>query len=226
MGITNAKLNLISAPEVEPVSVDDLKQYLRLDTSADDNLLPGFIQAAREMAETMLWRTLVTTTWELVFDTFPPFGYSSRAAVEYAVNQIPFGSDRGYWLNVSQNLIELPNPPLQSVTSITYLDQSNTWKTLDPSNYVVSVGDPGQIQPKYASIFPITLPGMLSSVKVQFVAGYGDDATALPASVKTAIMLLAAHLYNRRDAVSEKSYTEVPMGVANLLGVAAWGGYR
>lgn len=58
---TGIKIN--SAPAVEPVSVAELKENLRLDCDTQDAMLGSLIKAARIAVETKLHRTLIETEY-------------------------------------------------------------------------------------------------------------------------------------------------------------------
>lgn len=88
-------LTVIEPPEEEPVSIETVKQHLRVDIAADDALIGTYLQAARELGEGLARRAFVTQTLRLVVDAFP-------------VNRV----------------LKLPRPPLQSVESVTYLDSN------------------------------------------------------------------------------------------------------
>ncbi len=64
-------LTVKTPPADEPVSLEDAKDHLRVDTSASDAQIAAQIQAARERAERYLGRSLVTQTLELRLDAFP-----------------------------------------------------------------------------------------------------------------------------------------------------------
>lgn len=80
-------------PAEEPITLEEAKSHLRVDIEDDDNLILNLITAARQKAESILKRALITQTWIYYPDDFP---------------------DKDY--------IELPMPPLQSVSSVTYTD--------------------------------------------------------------------------------------------------------
>lgn len=61
---------VVTAPAVEPVTLEDAKWHCRAD-DADDTLLGALIVAARESAEHETGRALCTQTRELVLDAFP-----------------------------------------------------------------------------------------------------------------------------------------------------------
>ena len=62
------------APATEPVSLADLKAWLRLDGSDEDDLLASVLSAARLAVEEATGRRLVTQDWRLVLDVWPPDG--------------------------------------------------------------------------------------------------------------------------------------------------------
>jgi uncharacterized phiE125 gp8 family phage protein len=63
---------VITAPSVEPVTLDEAKNHCRVDGTEDDALIASLIVAARESAEHEIGRALCTQTRELILDSFPP----------------------------------------------------------------------------------------------------------------------------------------------------------
>ena len=64
-------LQLVTAPTEEPVSLVEAKLHLRVDFSEDDLLITALIAAARQAAETLTGRQLVTARWKYILDSFP-----------------------------------------------------------------------------------------------------------------------------------------------------------
>jgi uncharacterized phiE125 gp8 family phage protein len=65
---------LLTPPEAEPLSVSDAKAYLRVETDDDDVLIASLIAAARSHVEALGRCALLTQTWRLVLDSWPPDG--------------------------------------------------------------------------------------------------------------------------------------------------------
>lgn len=162
-------LKLIAAPAEEPVSLADVKTYLRIDGTDFDALLTNLIKAAREYCEAFQNRAYITQTLELVLDEFP---------------DMP---------------LHLPRPPLQSVVSVKYTDVNGVETVWDPSNYLVDpVSEPGRIAFAYGKSWPNVTLQPVNGVKIQFTAGYGA-ASSIPENVKQAIMIFVAHRFENPD---------------------------
>lgn len=69
------------APTLEPITLVEMKLFLRVLHADDDVLISSYIRAARERAETIMNRQLISATFELYFDVIqnwiilprPPF---------------------------------------------------------------------------------------------------------------------------------------------------------
>lgn len=114
--------------------------------------------------------------------------------------------------------LEIPHGPVVSVDSIAYVDPAGVSRTLDVAAYQVDVtARPAVILPAPGAAWPRTRDQQLAAVTVRFTLGFGD-AAAVPASIKAAIKLLAAHLYANREPVNIGNIVnELPFTVASLL---------
>lgn len=136
-------LKLKTAPSVEPVTLAEAKLHCKVDSTDDDALITGLIVSARQQAEHLSGRALVTQEWELSLDRFPA------------------------------DSLEIPRPTLQSIASITYLDGDGARQTLASTEYQEIVDELiGRVIPAYGKSWPScrVQPG---SVVVTFTAGYG-----------------------------------------------------
>lgn len=161
-------LVLVTPPAVEPLTVAEAKAQSHVLHSAEDGLIAIYLQAAREWAEGFTGRAFVTQTWDLIQDAFP------------------YGA------------IRIPKPPVQSITSVQYVNGDGVVTAVESGDYVFSAYDfPGSVRPVYSQEWPTPRdePG---AVRIRFVAGYGL-AVAVPASIKAAILLQAADLYANRE---------------------------
>ena len=107
--------------------------------------------------------------------------------------------------------------PVQSITSIKYLDTDGTEQTLATTEYVVDIkSEPTRIVEEFGKDWPVTRD-TVNAVTVTFVAGY-VDAASVPESIKSAIKLLLSHLFENREAVVfGGSPVPLPLGYERLM---------
>ena len=161
-------LILITPPSSEPVTLAEAKAHLKVDTGDDDALLSSLIVAARARAEWHSGRALVTQGWTLWLDEWSQDG-----------------------------LIEIPLPPLQSVTSVTTYALNDEAHILDPLLYQVDAASAPALLALRDTVLPPTDLRAINAVAIAFTAGYGD-ADAVPQPVKQAILQIVADLYAHR----------------------------
>jgi uncharacterized phiE125 gp8 family phage protein len=165
----------ISGPAVEPITLGEMKAYLRVDDDdgSQDELITGLIKAARLMVEAASRRILIQQHWRVVLDRWPADG-----------------------------TILLPLSPLIAVDGITVTDASGTASDVPASAFATdALSDPPRIavadgpepgKPKHG-------------ISVALRAGYGVAPEAIPATLKLAIRILVAHWFeNRGDVIGEQ----------------------
>jgi uncharacterized phiE125 gp8 family phage protein len=64
----------VDGPAVEPITLPEMKAYLRVDDEAEDDLIAGLIKAARLMVEAVSRRILVEQRWRVFLDRWPENG--------------------------------------------------------------------------------------------------------------------------------------------------------
>lgn len=185
-------LTIVTEPTVEPLDVEEVENHLRLsDTSTgeEDVVIASYIKAARRYCERIQNRAYLHQTWDLIIDTWPEKDY-----------------------------IEIPRPPLVSVTHVKYYDTDETEYTMSAGLYYVDTnGEPGRVHLQYGETWPTTTLRPANGVAVRFVAGYGSVATLVPAEITQAMKLLVGHMYERREATDIKEVLEITPGAMELL---------
>lgn len=185
------KLRVVTGPASEIISLDEAKAHLRVVGDDEDAYIYSLIITAREMCELGSRRALMTQTLELGLECWP-----------------------------NNAEISLPRPPLQSVTSLTYLDSAGITQTMPALDYIVDTfSQPGRLVLGYGKFWPgATLqPG--TPIRVRYVAGYGS-AAQVPQYYRQAIKLLIGHFYENREAVVVANGTaavELPLAVKSLI---------
>lgn len=95
--------------------------------------------------------------------------------------------------------IALPRPPLQSVESITYVNDAGAIVELEEFQ-VSTYSHPAVILPLFSESWPSTRPETLDAITIEYIAGFGDDADDIPEKFKNAIYeLVAFRFLNRGD---------------------------
>lgn len=203
---------LTSPPAVEPVTIEEARSQCRLTDSSEDGLLAGYVLAARHLAEERTERVLITQTWTETFDRrWPTLGHH-HAHHHRVVQDGVFPHSR--------RRILLLRAPVQSVASITYVDQNGATQTLDPSQYQAGKHLlAGAIEEAYGVSWP-AVRWQMDAISVQYVAGYTTPGL-VPEAIRMAILLLVGHFYNNREATvisaTRMSVSELPIGVDALL---------
>src|ERR1700743_40270 len=122
-------LQLTPPPTIEPITLDEAKAHLKVDTTDDDALIGAIISAARSKAEWNTGRAFITQGGPYAVDGWP-----------------------------ADNVFELPFPPLQSVTSVTATALDDTATALDPATYQVdTVSSPARVSLKANASPPVNL---------------------------------------------------------------------
>jgi uncharacterized phiE125 gp8 family phage protein len=62
---------LIAGPAVEPLALADMRAFLRLDDTGEDDLVAALINAARQCVEAASGRIMMAQTWRLAIDLWP-----------------------------------------------------------------------------------------------------------------------------------------------------------
>ena len=201
---------LVTVPTDEPFNLAELKAHLRVTATAEDDVIHALATAARQRVEEEIKRALITQTWDYKFDWFEP--PTSTGNSPLVVNKA--------------RIIELPRPPLQSVSYVTYLNSNQNTiylydavgsPTVTSSLVVDSTSSPGRIIPSSQAAWP-TAYDQINAITVRYVAGYGDTGDSVPTPIKQAILLLVGHWYENRETVNIGNITtEIPMTVEFLL---------
>lgn len=114
-------------------------------------------------------------------------------------------------LDSAKNEIEIPKPPLQSVTSIKVIDDAGNETVVDSSYYDVDASEnsPGRVRIKSGCSWP-PHRGFASFI-IEFKVGYGDAAEDVPETLKQAVLQIIGHLYDNRGS------EDLPPGAKALL---------
>jgi uncharacterized phiE125 gp8 family phage protein len=191
-------LRMIVAPAVQPLTLEEVKQHLRVDYTDSDSIISAYIEAATSYVEgehSFTGRALVTQTWELVIDHFP-------------VHEI-----------------KIPLPPLQSIDSIKYDDTAGDEQTLATTQYYVDdVSEPAWVVPIVGG-WPTAVLDAINSVRIRFTAGYPATTDSppdlrgnIPSAIKQAMLLHIGSFHeHREEQIVGLTTMQLPFAAENLL---------
>jgi len=168
-------LTLVTPPADVPVSLAEQKDYQNITSTSDDALVAALIRAATSYLDG-----------------------DSGVLGESLMTQT-----WDYKIPAFRARLQLPLPPLSSVTSVKYTDTSDVEQTVSTDIYGVDTPaelvflKDGQSWPSDVKItpFPIT---------IRFVAGYGSWSD-VPEDLRVAIQIIASHWYENRGSTGDAS---------------------
>lgn len=174
------QLRRISGPEIEPVTLDEVKRHAKIDqdiTGDDETITEIYIPAAREAVENYTLTTVCESTWEYRADQFPCDG----------------------------GPLVLPRGPVIAVLGVSYVQNDGTRIELAEGQWSETIGNPGWILPPYGEFWPT---GRVESgaVVVTYRAGYAGagspaDASGVPRRVKHTMLAICTRYIENRSLV-------------------------
>lgn len=162
----------VGNPDAEPITLAEAKRHLIVDAgfTGDDDLINAYIAAARASAVEYCGMSFTNTNILQTADYWP----------------LRYQHLRLDWGNVS------------SVTSVQYIDTDGTLQTWDSAKYVLNkTGRVARIVPAFGETWPTVRAGA-NSVRVNYVSGFGADASSVPPNIKQALLLIVGTLYEQR----------------------------
>jgi len=175
-------------PAVEPVTLTEALEHLRVEDDADNTYITNLITAARQTAEEYTHRQLITATYTYYLNKF------------YSRIELP----RPKLQSVT--------------TLKYYDTSGNQQTLTEDTDYtVVTSSEPGYIVPYYCTSWPSTrdIPDV---IEIIFKAGYGNAASSVPMAIKQAILLIIGDLYgNRETVITGTIISKFPRTVESLL---------
>ena len=187
-------LVVLSSATGQPITVEEVKQQLRIESTLDDQLIESYIDISRRLLENKLGRTLLPTQYKLIRSNFPG----------------------------STHPIELPKPPLLSSTGTTSADATSTslsimfYKDSTITNDAIYMSvtayalDTGELMPKVYPIRDNEWPSSYTTdkkdaVQITYWAGY-PSRDKVPEPLKHWMKMKVGALYEIREAFSMRDF--------------------
>ena len=135
---------LVAGPAVEPISLEDMHLYLRLDDTQENDLVASLIKAARLTIESATRLKLVSQLWRL------------------SIAQVSAG-----------RAIRVPLAPVTSVTAVRAFDAAGVETLVDPARYRLRTGhEPALVT--FEAGFPDASGGIEIDLVAGFGSSAGD----------------------------------------------------
>ena len=168
------QLTLLEPPECEPISLQEAKLFLRVETDADDQLIQHLVKVGRNIVEEFTESALIMQTWRVDFlvqpRTYEP--YLSRST------------------SGKQDHFLLPRLPFVSFVGPLKILKANKESILKV--YQVNEG---------TIVLDCPLPAD-HTLRVDFKCGYGEAAADVPEVFRQAVLKLVAESYENRTGPS------------------------
>jgi uncharacterized phiE125 gp8 family phage protein len=195
-------LEVIEHPAVEPVTLTEAKAQCRVDGTEEDSHIQMLVAAARRYVEKGQAVSLIDTRWAMRLDGFPD-------RIELPLGNFSPTASRG-----------------QAIIQYITADGSTAELKSGEDFSLEKFRRPAVLSPLPSASWP-TCKQQDGAVCVSWWAGYGEDATKVPATYKSIILTLVATWYMHREAVSMgAAANRVPFSVEAMLAVESWGEYR
>ena len=183
-------LELIDPPAQEPITLAEAKAQLRVDFNDDDGLLARLISTAVAFTDAK--------------------GALGKAMITQKWRQFP---------GTKPTIVRLLINPVQAVLAIRYFDLDGNQQFDDLNNYsVFATNGYTVIQPKPGFTWP-EVQDRPDAIGIDYEAGYGDNPSDVPQTVRHALMMLVGHWYEQRENTSEGKPQTVPFGFEELIGI-------
>ncbi len=170
----------ISPPAVEPVSLIELKEFLRMDlgdTSQDTSLAEAELDA-RAFCEAFTGRRFVQQSWSLYLDFFP--GYIDLKLAGAKVSS-PFVSGSNAVLVGIRYALVPPYPPVRSIDRFQYQDANGDVTVMTETTPLNPNGDyvadllssPARLTPPFGKMWPVARV-VVNAVQIDYTVGYAS----------------------------------------------------
>lgn len=202
--------SLVTAGQVEPLTIEQATEHVRIDSNDDLAYLQALIAVAREYVESVTGIVGLKSTWKVVAPSWHALIHGDDSKLS-----IP-----------SRNVYAIPlfRAPLVSVSSIKYYTNgSESQTTITASDYrVITDTTPGMVQ---FIDSPPNVEDRPDAIEITFIAGYADQCSA-PAIWRHAQKLIVAHLYENRVPVNIGNIVnELPFTLKTMLEQQKIGGW-
>lgn len=116
----------------------------------------------------------------------------------------------------ADRLVFLPFGPISSLTTFSYTDNDAATQTVASSGYTLYSGEPAKMWcDDWSALFTDVASEQPYPITITYTTGYASYAL-VPKSTIRGLKILAYHLFEYRDAISDGSISELPQGYCQM----------
>lgn len=187
-------LKILTKPSLYPITLADLKAFLKIEGTDEDMLLTMIIEGCTDQAQIYCSRYFINHTLLLTLDA-PP-GASNN--FDLILGEGVHTGYRGMYSGLTH--IDLPCPPAVSITSVKTYSTGNVESVFSNSSYRLDAQS-ARMYLNQGETFPSNMRDF-EAIKIEYIAGYGAAPQHMPAGLKMALLSFAAHAYECRGDCS------------------------
>jgi len=180
-------LTLLTPPALEPVTLADMKTWLRMDSVDEDGLIAALLTSARLSVETITSKALITQSWRMVLDQWPI---------------VPF--------------IVMPLSPVQRLVAARVYNVGWIHNASEHKRLFAEVSAKQQPRLALLKRQPPPVVPM-SGIELDLAFGYGDDGTYVPEPLKLAMKMLVSFWFENRGDEPAAAPRNWPDEISRLL---------
>ena len=198
-------VRVVTPPAFYPVTRAQARLWCRIDAAltAEDAVVDQLIAAMTDFAENLTGRAYIQRGLQMIVPWWPVIRVEG----------------------VMRDGFELPQAPLVSVESITYLDSDGVQQTLAAETYAVHTWrEPGIVVRAYGETWPVVRSDA-DAIRVNYTAGYvygspngeADQQAVLPPALKVWIEARLTTLYDNRSQLMRDGRVAIPRDLCDGL---------
>lgn len=163
---------------VEPITMQQVKDHLRITWDEEDALIYSLLSAGREYAENLTSQAIIEQTITAYYHSLP----------------------------YHEGAIDLPLSNAISITSVTYTDDAGVVQTVSASDYYLVQGQPNRIYFKEG--YPSAKNRPESVVVTYEAGFGPTPFKPFPMAIKAAILIMTADMYENREAQATQKFEQ------------------
>jgi uncharacterized phiE125 gp8 family phage protein len=178
---------LLSGPAVEPVTLDEAKQFIRVEHDDDDDVISALIDGSRIHVETQTRRALITQSWRLTRDVWPEIG-----------------------------CVPLLPAPVKAVDAVRIYKSDGSTQTIDVAAFTLDkISAPARLAFGRGALPAPERPN--AGIEIDITCGYGNAADVPEPLRQAIRLLVAHWYENRGLVALGQQIEVLPQGVSALI---------